>query len=203
MGMSFVLVVSLNPESVLWSWLMRSVLSGPQTGPQTNIKDFNKVVDLGRDGPCGDKEFDYPLDGFLHVQGIVPSHAIGPTTTAEPQPARRVLKRGKATGLTWGNQSSYKSYVRYYDHLEPSSSIEMPILRHENASAGFSQGGDSGSAVLTPRGEICGLLTRGSLSVSDSADVTYATPFAWIWELVKQEFPEASLDFDNLEADFF
>lgn len=114
---------------------------------------------------------------------------------------RRVLKRGKATGLTFGNLSSYKSYVRYYDHLEPASSIELPILPHEGRL--FSKGGDSGSAIVTPRGEVCGLLTSGSRSVCDAADVTYATPFAWLWEIVKEEFPEASLDFDNFEADSF
>ena len=82
-----------------------------------------------------------------------------------------------------------------------------------NAKATVLSGG--GSAALKPSffvtpfegivsalGEFVALLTGGTNKGTDGSDVTFATLFEWVWELVKDEFPGANLYFDDLEAFF-
>lgn len=76
----------------------------------------------------------------------------------------------------------------------------MPILSHEKESGTFSKGGDSGSFIVSARGECVALLTGGTNNGTDGSDITFATPFEWVWELVLKEFPGANLSFDDLEA---
>lgn len=46
--------------------------------------------------------------------------------------------------------------------------------------------------ILTLRG----MLTGGTSQGTDGSDITFATLFEWVWDLVK-EFPGANLYFDN------
>lgn len=82
-------------------------------------------------------------------------------------------------------------------------SLDVPIFSHEHDAYGtFSKGGDSGSAIVSHSGELVAFLTGGTsngVCLEDGADITYATPFENIWDLVKEELPGASLDFDNLQ----
>lgn len=72
-------------------------------------------------------------------------------------------------------------------------------MTHEHDSGPFSRGGDSGSLIVSEHGEFVAMLTGGTNDRTDSSDITYATLFEWVWDLVKGEFPDASLYFDNLE----
>jgi hypothetical protein len=74
----------------------------------------------------------------------------------------------------------------------------LPILSHENDSGTFSKGGDSGSLIVSAVGEFVALLTGGTNKGTDGSDITFATLFEWVWDLVKEEFPGANLYFDNL-----
>ena len=91
------------------------------------------------------------------------------------------------------------SFVRKYFPTGNVESLEVPILSHEHDPGTFSKGGDSGSLVVSARGEFVALLTGGTSKGTDGSDITFATPFEWVWDLVKEEFPGASLYFDNLE----
>ena len=74
------------------------------------------------------------------------------------------------------------------------------ILSHERSSSTFAKRGDSGSLIVSTRGEFLALLTGGTTGEgSHLSDITHATPFEWVWDIVKAMFPGASLAFDNLE----
>ena len=65
----------------------------------------------------------------------------------------------------------------------------MPYDTHSGA---FSQGGDSGSIIVDRLGRFGGFLTGGA-GKTESTDVTYATPFFWLWTLIKAKYPHAHL----------
>lgn len=94
------------------------------------------------------------------------------------------------------------SYVRKYFPTGDVESLEVPILSHEHDNATFSKGGDSGSLIVSALGQFVALLTGGTNKGTDGSDITFATLFEWVWELVKDEFPGANLYFDDLEAFF-
>lgn len=116
---------------------------------------------------------------------------------------RRVLKRGSKTNLTVGTLSRFMSFVRhYYTNGSTTESIELAILPHENQTktGSFSKEGDSGAAILTPSGEFVGFLTSGTNKGTNASDITYATPFKYIWDLVLEQYPGASLYWDDVHS---
>jgi hypothetical protein len=147
-------------------------------------------------------EFDYPDNGLLHLSGILTTdQIINPDPSSlEGDPIRRVLKHGFATNITVGTLTRYMSFVRKYfinGHLE---SLEVPILSHEYKEYGtFSKRGDSGSLIVTRYGQFAALLTSGTNMGTGDSDITYATPFEWVWDLIKEEFPGADLCFDDVQ----
>jgi hypothetical protein len=112
---------------------------------------------------------------------------------------RRVLKRGFTTNTTVGTLTKFMSFVRQYFPTGNQESLEVAILPHEKDSGPFSRGGDSGSLIVSTTGEFLALLTGGTTKGTDSSDITYATLFEWVWDLVRAEFPGANLYFDNLD----
>ena len=147
-------------------------------------------------------KFKYPDDGLLTLRGMLTADQLtNPNTTSDLQGdrTRRVLKRGFATNTTVGTLTRFMSFARRYfptGHLE---SLEVPILSHEHDSGTFSNRGDSGSLIVSARGEFVALLTGGAGGGADSPDIAFATPFEWVWDLVRAEFPGADLCFDNLQ----
>ena len=91
------------------------------------------------------------------------------------------------------------SFVRQYFPTGNQESLEVAVLSHEQELGSFSKRGDSGSLIVSTMGEFIALLTGGAYSGTDSSDVTYATLFEWVWDLVKAEFPGADLNFDDIE----
>lgn len=147
-------------------------------------------------------EFKYPEDGLLHLRGMLTADQVNNPNTLHLQGdrVRRVIKRGFSTNTTVGTLTRFMSFGRKYFPTGDIESLEVPILSHENDSGSFSRGGDSGSTIVSTTGEFVALLTGGSTSLTGSSDITYATLFEWVWELVKEEFPGADLHFDDLEA---
>ncbi|KAI0033279.1 hypothetical protein K488DRAFT_48055 [Vararia minispora EC-137] len=147
-------------------------------------------------------EFKYPEDGLLHLRGMLTADQVNNPNSLnlEGDRVRRVIKRGFSTNTTVGTLTRFRSFGRKYFSTGDMESLEVPILSHENDSGTFSRGGDSGSIIVSPTGEFVALLTGGPTSLTDGSDITYATLFEWVWELVKEEFPGANLYFDDLEA---
>ncbi|KAJ3822737.1 hypothetical protein F5880DRAFT_1483572, partial [Lentinula raphanica] len=142
-------------------------------------------------------DFQYPDNGFLTPRGILTADQIKNPNTSNLQGhrVRRVLKHGYATNTTVGTLTRYMSFVRKYFPTGTLDSLEVPILSHEHGTGTFSSGGDSGSLVVSAHGESVALLTGGT----SKGTITFATPFEYVWDLVKEEFPGANLYFDNLE----
>ncbi|KAM5533614.1 hypothetical protein V8D89_012727 [Ganoderma adspersum] len=146
-------------------------------------------------------EFEYPDDGLLTLRGMLTAAQVNNPNTFNLQGdhIRRVLKRGFTTNTTVGTLTRFMSFVRKYFITGNLESLEMPILSHEHDSGTFSKGGDSGSLIVSPQGEFVALLTGGTNNGTDGFDITFATLFEWVWDLVKEEFPGANLYFDNLQ----
>ena len=146
-------------------------------------------------------DFRYPDNGLLHLRGMLTADQINNPTNLNLKGDRvsRVLKRGFTTNTTVGTLTKFMSFVRQYFRNSNEESLEVAILSHERDSGTFSKGGDSGSLVVSTIGEFVALLTGGTNKGTDSSDITYATLFEWVWELVKAEYPGANLYFDNLD----
>lgn len=146
----------------------------------------------------GISDFDYPEYGLLPLKGIFTANDIDKAnnTKLPHNGICRVLKRGAASGTTVGTLSKFRSFVRSKYANEHLESLELPILPHEHYF--FSRKGDSGSIIVTPDGRFVGLLTGGAVDKESGVNITYAIPFEWVWNLVREEFPNAELDFDNL-----
>ncbi|KAG6843682.1 hypothetical protein H0H93_000351, partial [Arthromyces matolae] len=58
----------------------------------------------------------------------------------------------------------------------------------------FAKQGDSGAIIVDGLGRFGGLLTGASgPAESPLPNITYATPFWWLWPLIKERFPGATL----------
>ncbi len=150
-------------------------------------------------------EFKYPDNGLLILNGILTADEVNNPNSLSltGERVRHFIKRGSATNTTVGTLTRFMSFVRkYFDTDKPMDSLELPIFSHEHDSGTFSKGGDSGSAIVSASGEFVGLLTGGTNKGSDGSDITFATLFEWIWNLVQDEFPGANLYFDDLQAFF-
>ncbi|KAH9847380.1 hypothetical protein C2E23DRAFT_848889 [Lenzites betulinus] len=177
--------------------MIGNVLSlGPELSPA-------KLKDLMHDRIGVPSEFKYPVNGLLPLRGMLTAdQANNPNSLdLEGDRIRRVIKRGLTTNTTVGTLSRFMSYARRYFPLGILESLEVPIFSHEHDTGTFSKGGDSGSLIVSARGEFVALLTGGTGTSKGTAgsDITFATPFDYVWDLVKEEFPGASLYFDNLE----
>ena len=144
--------------------------------------------------------FKYPDDGLLILQNILTAQQISnpDNNTIEGDPIRRAIKRGFASNTTVGTISRFRSIARKYFPTGNLESIELPIIPHENETGTFSKGGDSGSTIVSPRGEFISLLTGGTNKGTDGSDITYSTVFQWVWELVQEQFPGANLYWDDI-----
>ncbi|KAH6906946.1 hypothetical protein BKA70DRAFT_1491731 [Coprinopsis sp. MPI-PUGE-AT-0042] len=169
-------------------------------GPEKDIWAFKELMNDRTGFPS---KFEYPYDGLLSLRGILTADQITkPDTSNIPvDHIRRVIKRGSRSHTTVGTLTRYLAFVRKYSLLGHVDSLEVPILSHERETGTFARGGDSGSVIVSPNGELVALLTGGAVNSNGrgGADISFATPFEWIWDLVKERFPGANLDFGNLQ----
>ena len=71
--------------------------------------------------------------------------------------------------------------------------MELAIYPYGHKDGAFSAKGDPGSIIADGKGRIVGLLTGGA-GKTGSTDVTYTTPFYWLFdERIKEHFPNACL----------
>ncbi|KAJ3753137.1 hypothetical protein EV360DRAFT_88066 [Lentinula raphanica] len=175
--------------------LIGNVLS---LGPEMSESKLKSLIYERVDVPS---DFKYPDNGLLVLQGMLTANQVNNPTNRnlEGNHLRRVLKRGFTTNTTVGTLTKFKSVVRQYFPMGNKESLEVAILSHERDSGTFSKGGDSGSLIVSTLGEFLALLTGGTNKGTDGSDITYATLFEWVWDLVKAEFPGASLYFGNID----
>ena len=129
--------------------------------------------------------FEYPGDRLLSLRGTIPDEEMRnpKMNDLSGDPCIMVIKRGKTSGLTVGRANRVISYTRYYFET-PGVSKEWAIFPFDRKSGSFSKNGDSGAVVVDGAGRIGGILTSGA-GVSDSTDVTYATPINFILKTIR------------------
>ena len=114
------------------------------------------------------------------------------------KPCVLLIKNGYGTDTTIGRCNSIKSFVRRrFPDGNAQTSMELAILGHSKlkwqAKSGreFSNSGDSGAIIVDGEGRVAALLTGGCGKDDDSTDITYGTPFEWLWDRIKAKFPSA------------
>jgi hypothetical protein len=115
---------------------------------------------------------------------------------SDGEPCLLVVKSGNATNTTLGRANGVFSIVREYfiDMSINQTSMEWGIINYDSKSEAFSEPGDSGAIIADIRGRIGGMLTGGS-GKTESSDLSYATPFWWLFQRVKANgFPNAHLN---------
>lgn len=141
--------------------------------------------------------FRYPVGGLLQLRGVVSEDELRRPRMLEKngEPCLFVIKNGSATGVTIGRATGIESFVREYDthphnYAIRSTSMELAIYSYSKRDGPFSARGDSGSVIADPNGRVVGILTGGA-GITDSTDVTYATPFCWVEKHIKRAFPNS------------
>ncbi|CAL1705516.1 unnamed protein product, partial [Somion occarium] len=140
-------------------------------------------------------EFEYPGDRLLPLREIIPENFLHhpDMLDIDGEPCLLVIKRGLTTKTTIGRATGIFSYIReYFPNGTHHTSMEWAILPYDGDSGAFSKDGDSGSIIVDRLGRFGGLLT-GVAGKTPSSDVTYATPFFWLWSLIKDMYPNAHL----------
>ncbi|KIY50257.1 hypothetical protein FISHEDRAFT_64903 [Fistulina hepatica ATCC 64428] len=139
--------------------------------------------------------FKYPDDRLFPVQGVVPEDELvhPQMRDADGEPCILLIKNGCTTKTTIGRGTGIKSFVRdYFSDGTEATSMELAIVGYDNRSGAFSDRGDSGAIIVDGQGRVAALLT-GRSGQTDSADITYGTPFEWLLERIKAKFPNAHL----------
>ena len=72
------------------------------------------------------------------------------------------------------------------------TSTETAVYPYSNKDGAFSDRGDSGSIVADSKDRVVGLLVAGA-GATEGTDVTYLTPYWWIEEQIKIEYPNILL----------
>jgi len=141
--------------------------------------------------------FKYPYDRFFQLRDVAKENELCHPTMldANGEKCLMVVKSGNSSGVTIGRTSGMMSFVR--EHSKSGirqTSMELAIYSHSHRhnERAFSTPGDSGSIIADGEGRIVGLLT-GSAGKKDDIDVTYATPFYWVFERIKESFPNVHL----------
>ncbi|CCA68076.1 hypothetical protein PIIN_01943 [Serendipita indica DSM 11827] len=192
---------------VCWSVLLQvSNLTAYTKGPEIEPGTFASLVDppLKNRRP----EFHYPGNRLLKLKGIFFADRMSNKyQNSEGDNICHVIKRGAATNTTIGNFSKYESHICHYYGIAEQKSTQAAIHSYDNKSnpfsklyrgqlSPFSARGDSGSIIVDAQGRYVALLTSGVGSTA-STDITFGTPFHWLWEIIKKRFPGASLYFDD------
>ena len=144
-------------------------------------------------------EFNYPEDRLYRITNILDADKIKEPNNRDlnNDPVRFVIKNGFTTGTTIGRLNGYESFTRHYA-IGTFDSIEAAVYPYDTNSTAFSRGGDAGAVIVGANQDFVALLTGGS-GPSESPDVTYATPFSWLWRnVVKPNYPGAVLFFEPI-----
>jgi hypothetical protein len=132
---------------------------------------------------------------LLQAYGVVSADEISNPghLDANGEPCLIVVKNGGTTNTTVGRANGLESVKRTYpQHGIKGDSLEIAVVSYGEGHGAFSDDGDSGSIVLTRKGEILGILTGGA-GPTPETDVTWLTPFWWLQEQIKKQYPSAFL----------
>lgn len=105
-----------------------------------------------------------------------------------------VVKNGRTTGLTFGRATGMESFVRTYENYGiRTTTMEIAIYSYDHKASDFATHGDSGSIVADGNNRIVGMITGGITGPTGSTDVTYASPYHFLDEQIKNIFPNIEL----------
>ena len=169
-------IIEIDPSKINASNFVGNVIN---LGTQTDVDALKAKLHPNQCNPSG---FTSPPDCLLHLRGTIPETETRNHTQLDEDGDRclLVLKRGNTTKLTVGRANTITSFVRtYFNDREPEMSMEWPTLPRNNRSEPFSDKGDSGSIVVDGLGRVGGLITGGG-GVTNSTDITYATPIHFL-----------------------
>jgi hypothetical protein len=153
------------------------------------------ILKMNRD-PETRSDFEYPLSRLLQLKDVVKEdelrHQAMPDVHGED--CIILLKNGNSTGVTIGRSTEIESFVREYDGNNiRSTSLQLAVYSYNYKDGAFSAPGDSGSIIADGKGRIVGLIIGGAGKSDTGSDVTYATPYYWLDERIKEVFPDAHL----------
>ena len=135
-------------------------------------------------------------NSLLQAYGVVSAAEISNPKhlDANNQPCLIVVKNGGTTDTTVGRANGLESVKRTYkEHgIIKQDSLEIAVVSYGKEHGKFSEAGDSGSIVLTGEGKILGMLTGGAGPIQET-DVTWLTPFWWLQERIKEQYPSGFL----------
>lgn len=123
--------------------------------------------------------FNHPPNRLLKFHGTLSddemSHPSPQNVDIRGDPTIMVLKRGHTSGLTVGCLNTVTSIVRKPFKSQPGAkSREVLVLPRKSRSDPFSEGGDSGAAVVNRDGAVAGMITSGG-GYDNISDCTYVT----------------------------
>jgi hypothetical protein len=105
-----------------------------------------------------------PSTNIAHTQGYHPSrNLVGITALGDAMPGDRVFKVGQASGHQTGTVEAVAILVGPMPYSQGETWFEHAFSIEGDAST-FSRDGDSGAAVVTPRGELVGVLFGDGVS---------------------------------------
>ena len=135
-------------------------------------------------------------DSLLQAFGVVSAAEISNPKhlNTNGQSCLFVVKNGGTTNTTVGLANGLESVKRTYQeyNIIKQDSLEIAVVSYGKGHGRFSECGDSGSIVLTREGKILGMVTGGA-GPADETDVTWFTPFWWLLEQIKKQYPDAYL----------
>ncbi|KAF8591707.1 hypothetical protein K439DRAFT_1610995 [Ramaria rubella] len=181
-------LIELHGEKINWEAFKGNVID---LGTTPSVVDFMLKMQ-----PHPTTSFKYPFDRLFQLQDILKENELRHPTMldANGEECLLVIKSSNSTGVTIGRGTGIMSFVReYFEDATLKTSMEVAIYPYGYKDGAFSAPGDSGSIIADGKGRIVGLLT-GRTGQTDSTDVTYATPFYWLFEeRIKAHFPNAHL----------
>ncbi|KAL4078815.1 hypothetical protein V8B97DRAFT_2067909 [Scleroderma yunnanense] len=163
-----------------------------------NVIDLGTKISVVEDvpPPTVRTSFKYLRGRLLPLWNVVKESKLRHPTMfdANGEPCLIVVKNGNSTGVTIGRATCTMFFVReYFKDGTHETSMELAIYPYSHKDGAFSTLGDSGFIIADSKGGIVGLFTGGA-GQADSTDVTYATPFYWLFdECIRAHFRNAYL----------
>ncbi|KAG6818780.1 hypothetical protein H0H93_001823 [Arthromyces matolae] len=179
-------LIEINQDKIDWEAFPGNMLS---VGEKINFGTF-----ASRMRPHATSGQRFPRSGFLQLQDVIPEEDLRKPKELDDkgEPCLTFMKNGGATSGTIGRASALESIVREEYGGVKCISRHLAIYRYDSKDGPFSAVGDSGAVVVDGSGRIAGMITGGS-GKADEFDVTYATPFWWLEQQIKQAFPDCFL----------
>jgi len=116
--------------------------------------------------PANQPSFKYPPNRLLQFCGILSNYEMrnpnlkNVDSDNRGDPTIMVFKRGCSSGLTIGCFNNIRSVLRKAFKTKPDVFLnEVAMLLRTSKSGAFSEGGDSGAAVINGWGAVAGMLT--------------------------------------------